>query len=60
MSVIYIALPIAICLGGAAMIACVLSIRSGQYDDLDTPSLRMLIDDVDVAEPRERSEDEES
>ncbi|TWU55246.1 cbb3-type cytochrome oxidase assembly protein CcoS [Rubripirellula reticaptiva] len=45
MSVIYIALPIALALGGAGMIACVLCIRGGQYDDMDTPALRILIDD---------------
>tara|TARA_R110002049_G_scaffold50370_3_gene143016 strand:- start:32990 stop:33181 length:192 start_codon:yes stop_codon:yes gene_type:complete len=45
MSVIYIALPIAILLGGAAMVACVLCIRSGQYDDMETPSVRILIED---------------
>jgi cbb3-type cytochrome oxidase maturation protein len=45
MSVIYIALPIALLLGGAGMFACVLCIRGGQYDDMDTPSIRMLIED---------------
>lgn len=45
MSVLYIALPIALLLGGAGMWACIVCIRAGQYDDLDTPALRMLIDD---------------
>ncbi|QDT03839.1 Cytochrome oxidase maturation protein cbb3-type [Rubripirellula lacrimiformis] len=45
MSVIYIALPIAIALGAAGLIACVYCIRGGQYDDMDTPAMRMLIDD---------------
>ena len=57
MSVIYIALPIAILLGGAAMVACVLCIRKGQYDDLETPSVRMLIDDQDIREPARSSSD---
>ena len=46
MSVLFIALPIAILLGGAALVACIQCIRHGQYDDLDTPSVRMLIEDV--------------
>ncbi len=45
MSVLYVALPIALILGGGGLVACVLCIRSGQYDDLDTPAVRMLIDD---------------
>lgn len=45
MSVLYIALPIALLLGGGGMIACILCIRGGQYDDLDTPAVRMLIDE---------------
>lgn len=45
MSVMYVALPVAILLGGAALVACVLSIRGGQFDDLESPSVRMLIDD---------------
>ncbi len=50
MSVIFIALPIAILLGASAMVACVLCIRSGQYDDMDTPAVRMLIDDQPQAQ----------
>lgn len=51
MSVLYIALPIAILLGGAGLLACLYCIRSGQYDDLESPSVRVLIDDVPVAKP---------
>ncbi len=46
MSVLYVALPVAVLLGGAAMVACVLCIRRGQFDDLETPAVRMLIDDT--------------
>jgi cbb3-type cytochrome oxidase maturation protein len=45
MSVLYIALPIAIALGAGAMWACVRCIRTGQFDDLESPAIRMLIDD---------------
>ncbi len=45
MSVLYIALPVALLLGAAAVAAFVWSVRRGQYDDLDTPPLRMLFDE---------------
>ncbi len=47
MNVIYIALPIALLLGGSALLACIYCIRSGQFDDLETPPLRMLTRDPD-------------
>ncbi len=47
MSVLFIALPIALLLGGAAVVAFVRAARSGQFDDLETPPLRMLFDDRD-------------
>lgn len=54
MSVLYIALPLAILLGGAGLVACWYCIRTGQYDDLDSPSMRMLIDDVE--DPNRKSD----
>lgn len=45
MSVIYVALPVAIAMGAVALWACIRCIRSGQFDDLDSPAVRMLIDD---------------
>lgn len=45
MSVLYIALPIALLLGGGGLIACLYCIRDGQYDDLDSPAVRVLVDD---------------
>ena len=50
MSVLYIALPVAVLMGATALVACVRCIRGGQFDDLETPAVRMLIDDqaVDV------------
>lgn len=52
MSVMYIAMPIAFALAGLALWAFIRCTREGQYDDLDTPPLRMLADD-DPA-PRKR------
>ena len=46
MEVIVIVLPVALILGGLALVACVGSIRSGQFDDLDTPPVRALLEDL--------------
>jgi cbb3-type cytochrome oxidase maturation protein len=45
MSVLYVALPVAIAMGAAALWACVRCIRGGQFDDLESPPMRMLIDE---------------
>ena len=48
MSVIYIALPVALLLAIIAVVAFIVQVRSGQFDDLDTPPRRILFDDVEV------------
>jgi cbb3-type cytochrome oxidase maturation protein len=45
MNIIFILLPLALLLGFGFLVAFVLSGMSGQYEDLDTPAYRMLIDD---------------
>jgi cbb3-type cytochrome oxidase maturation protein len=45
MSVVYLVLPLALLVVFAAVIAFVWSARSGQFDDLDTPAVRVLLDD---------------
>ena len=45
MSVIYIALPMALVLAGLALWGFIRAVKQGQYDDLDTPAHRMLHDD---------------
>lgn len=59
MSALYLLLPLALLLGAIAIAAFVWTVRSGQYDDLDGPPQRMLMDDDDPrlpgrAEPRLR------
>jgi cbb3-type cytochrome oxidase maturation protein len=44
-SVIFIVVPLATLIVIAAVIAFVISARRGQFDDLDTPAVRMLHDD---------------
>jgi cbb3-type cytochrome oxidase maturation protein len=45
MSVLYIALPVALLIVGVAVALFIWATRSGQYDDLETPPRRMLLDD---------------
>ena len=52
MSVLFIALPIALILAGVAIAAFIYSVRSGQFDDLETPPRRMLFDDVETKQRR--------
>lgn len=45
MSVLYIVLPLALVVVASAVAAFVWATRRGQFDDLDTPGLRVLRDD---------------
>ena len=45
MSVIFLVLPLALVVVAAAVAAFVWATRRGQFDDLETPALRMLHDD---------------
>ena len=44
MIVLYIVLPLALLMVCGAVLAFVWSARSGQYDDLETPAVRVLHD----------------
>lgn len=45
MSVLYIVVPLALVVVAATVGAFVWAARRGQFDDLDTPAVRMLNDD---------------
>jgi len=47
MTVIYVVLPIAIVLAVGFVAAFIWATRSGQYDDMDSPAMRMLNDEED-------------
>jgi cbb3-type cytochrome oxidase maturation protein len=49
MSVIYILLPVAGLLAAVAVLAFIWAVRRGQFDDLDTPAVRILHDDEEEA-----------
>jgi cbb3-type cytochrome oxidase maturation protein len=45
MSVLYIVLPLALAIVVGAVTGFVWASRRGQFDDLDTPAVRMVVDD---------------
>ena len=45
MITLYIVLPLALLVAGAAVAAFTWTVRSGQLDDVDTPPRRILLDD---------------
>ncbi|MHC4975310.1 MAG: cbb3-type cytochrome oxidase assembly protein CcoS [Planctomycetota bacterium] len=47
MSVLYIVLPLAIVFAAIALWIFIRSVKGGQFDDLDTPPMRMLMDEDD-------------
>ncbi|QDU84118.1 Cytochrome oxidase maturation protein cbb3-type [Planctomycetes bacterium Pla163] len=60
---IYIVVPLALLLAGAFLAAFLWSVRKGQFDDMDSPAVRMLFDDDDRVRPdatEKATEDAES
>jgi cbb3-type cytochrome oxidase maturation protein len=47
MSVVYILLPVAALLAAAAVAGFIWAVRRGQFDDLETPAIRVLYDEDD-------------
>jgi len=47
MTVLFALIPLAILLLGFAVWAFFWAVRSGQFDDLDTPAVRILLDEED-------------
>ena len=56
-SVVYIALPAALLLAIAGVIAFIWAVKSGQMDDLETPGQRVLFDDDVVSRPDDSTKD---
>ena len=56
MSVIYIVLPLAMLVALGAVFVFIRAVRHGQFDDLETPGMRVLHDDEPSREPRPEDE----
>jgi cbb3-type cytochrome oxidase maturation protein len=55
MSVLFIVLPLAILIAGAFVAAFAWAARTGQFDDLDTPAMRVASED-DITAPVKKVE----
>jgi cbb3-type cytochrome oxidase maturation protein len=54
--ILYLLVPLAVVLAGIAIVAFILSVKSGQYDDLEGPGHRILMDDDDPMIPDYQAE----
>ena len=45
MNVLYFLVPLAILLAAAGVAAFMWAVRNGQFDDVETPAIRMLLDE---------------
>lgn len=48
MTILYVLIPLALIILGVAVWAFFWAVGSGQFDDLDTPALRIVMDDDDA------------
>lgn len=48
MSVIYLLIPLSLVFAGGFLWAFIWAVRSGQFDDTCTPSMRVVLDDAPV------------
>ena len=60
MTILYLLIPISIVLLGFAIWAFVWAIKSGQFDDLEGPAHRILMDDDDPRIPSRKPPEEHS
>ncbi|MEX1383422.1 cbb3-type cytochrome oxidase assembly protein CcoS [Lutibacter sp.] len=59
MEVVYITIGVSIIVAVFFFIVFIKSVKSGQYEDTYTPSVRMLFDDELVKEPKEHIENQQ-
>ncbi|MCB1561547.1 MAG: cbb3-type cytochrome oxidase assembly protein CcoS [Xanthomonadales bacterium] len=57
MNILLVLVPISLVLLGVAIVTFVWAVRSGQFDDLDTPSIDILADDSSPREPDDAASD---
>ena len=56
MNILYLLIPLALLLLGGAVWAFFWAVGSGQFDDLDTPAVRVILDD-DERPPDDATDD---
>ncbi|MBT3449203.1 MAG: cbb3-type cytochrome oxidase assembly protein CcoS [Bacteroidetes Order II. Incertae sedis bacterium] len=58
MNILYFLVPLALMLAALGVWAFVWSVKSGQFDDVETPGMRVLFDD-ELQEPSKSDETEQ-
>ena len=58
MSILYLLIPLGLILLGLAVAAFFWAVRSGQFDDLDTPAMSVVMDDDTKPADENRRRDE--
>lgn len=56
MEILYVLIPIAVIVMAVAIAALVWAVRSGQFEDLEGPAHRILMDDDDPRIPRRQDD----
>ena len=56
MNILFALIPLSLLLLAAAVWAFFWAVRSGQFDDLDTPAVRILLDEEDAPAETERDD----
>ncbi len=51
MSVFYLLIPVSVAVAAGFVLICVMAIRSGQFDDLESPRWRVLFDEKKTEAP---------
>jgi cbb3-type cytochrome oxidase maturation protein len=59
MNIIFLTLGVSIALALVFLLAFIWSTKKGQYDDLATPSQRMLLDDYEITETKKDEKEEQ-
>jgi len=47
MNILIVLIPVSVCLGALGLVACIWTLRHGQYEDLEGDAARVLLDDDD-------------
>ena len=51
MNALFLLLPLALLIAGIMLALFIWAVRSGQFDDLETPAMRVLFDDTTPKKP---------
>jgi len=57
MNILYFLVPLALVLAGVAVYGFIWAVRNGQYEDLETPGIRMITSDLDADSTVRRREE---